>query len=283
MLGRKDRQSYEGLQQEDVDEIHSAHEASQGRPEGIPWIWTCLLVVVCICTVVDTTLIARLLLQKSRPYNQSLEKTVQHKPQLRSSYMNLEALYKDDSVSRTKVGPIINHAPAMYQVLSTRPNEVQPVYSELILKHVGFAPMDVRRLVANASTSTIAQFRVMDFGMEICTLAVTVPPRNETEDIITGFEEALEGRGVVDIWILTEITTKVDPRKLSWANKPRVRKLLHSLPVRYGTSTETPKFSCPSLSYQTFEISCSVPKCNIDIIGRGSYSSGLHMWQYQSV
>ena len=141
----------------------------------------------------------------------------------------------------------------------------------------------------------------MDFGMELCTLMITVSPRNETEDVISGQEN---GPGLIDIWSLPSVKDKIDHERLTWATKPRERSFFYSLKVDYGASFETPRFSCASLSYQTFEISCSAstPHCNIDIKGLGSQSSGtflpwiltisqwvltytigLHMWQYQSI
>ncbi|KAF8876529.1 hypothetical protein CPB84DRAFT_1852940 [Gymnopilus junonius] len=53
--------------------------------------------------------------------------------------------------------------------------------------------------------------------------------------------------------------------------------------VSYDTTVEMNKFPCKSQSYQTFEITCSLPNCNVDIMGIDEECSGLYLQQYQTL
>lgn len=118
--------------------------------------------------------------------------------------------------------------------------------------------------------STVAQFRVADFGMENCSLSITVPPRADSEDHIS------DEPATLDIWSLP-VTKKMDMQKLSWANRPTSGTLLGSLPVSFGETHRLPGYHCLSGSYQTFEFRCSTPGCKIDVMGNGDKASGLSL------
>lgn len=118
--------------------------------------------------------------------------------------------------------------------------------------------------------STIAQFRVLDFGMENCSLVVTVPPRNKSNAILSG---PLDGTALLDVWALS-VERKLKMHKLSWATRPQSRTFLGSHPISFNATHKLPSFSCSSGTYQTFEFSCSVPECHIDLLGVGTQASG---------
>lgn len=113
----------------------------------------------------------------------------------------------------------------------------------------------------------------MDFGMENCSIFITVPPKNETTDIVTG---DTENGATIQIRSFSQMAKKLDFRTLTWANKPKHGSLFFTLHIDYGKTSETPQFRCPSLSLQTFEVSCSSPEseCQIDVTGTGSHASG---------
>lgn len=270
-----------------------------------------------LCTLIDTVIIGIIFIDKRGIHTSSSSKSLDDL-EIRSSYIHLDDLWKNKNFPRIKHERIINHARGIYQVSSAKPNSVIPVYSDIRLANVGMAPVYTRRLLVDSQvrtvvvqcsscslnrlyicqTSSMVQFRVMDFGMENCTLAIAVPSMNKTNDVIISGNDA---KASIDIWMLPPMTKRLDFRTLTWANKPSRTTHFYSLPVEYGETSETPAFHCSSLSHQTFEITCATPGCHIDIIGRGSHSSGmlffdsfvvlpwfechlgLHMWQYQSV
>ncbi|KAF8169236.1 hypothetical protein BJ912DRAFT_797720, partial [Pholiota molesta] len=58
----------------------------------------------------------------------------------------------------------------------------------------------------------------MDFGMENCSLAVTVPARNDTKSTIIG---DFDGKATINIWSLPPMSKRLDFRTLTWATKPK--------------------------------------------------------------
>ena len=110
----------------------------------------------------------------------------------------------------------------------------------------------------------------MDFGMENCKLVISVPGQNETKAII-GVSNVPQR---ISVW---EYPTAgpLDHRKLSWATRPTGKYYFASMEVAYGSSLETSSFRCPSLSYQTFELTCATEDCYVDIEAVGTQSSGM--------
>ena len=112
----------------------------------------------------------------------------------------------------------------------------------------------------------------MDFGMENCSLAITVPEGTDTRDTVTSSEGKF---AVVDIHQI-EVRKKLNLRTLSRSRLPPERKYIESLLVSYGKTAETGVFPCHSRSYQTFEITCQTPDCHIDVMGNDSDESGVY-------
>ncbi|KAH7918120.1 hypothetical protein BV22DRAFT_1025126 [Leucogyrophana mollusca] len=235
------------------------------------------IIVIAMCTVLDLVLVLCVGIQYARS-------TIWSKPdeplQIRSSYVNLDVLYANTNISASRHGPIMSHARAFAQVSSAEPDRVYPSYSGREIRKEGILPLYERRLLVTPEISTIASFRVLDFGMESCSFAVAVPPKNQTTDFISG----PQGNGTVtlDVWSL-QVEGALDLRDLSWKTRPRSRSFLGPLTVSYGAIRQMPKFPCRSQSYQTVEISCSTPECNVDVLGVGAEVSSLYMYQYQTV
>ncbi|KAK0484358.1 hypothetical protein EDD18DRAFT_1197113 [Armillaria luteobubalina] len=194
------------------------------------------------------------------------------------SYANLGRLYSNTSVQRTQHHPIISHARSFAQVSSASPDEVIPSHRNTVLfTSNGFTPLFERRLVVNDEISTIAQFRVLDFGMENCTIAIATPSHSAYTDIISG------GAVSLDVWSIPHVKRKLNMKSVSYSSFSVTRSFLGSLLVSREGISQTPAFPCASGSYHTFEITCSQPGCNLDIVGIGNKASGLFMRQYQTI
>ncbi|KAK0460965.1 uncharacterized protein EV420DRAFT_1267001 [Desarmillaria tabescens] len=190
---------------------------------------------------------------------------------IRQSYANLGRLYSNASLQRMQYPPIINHARSFVQVSSASPNEVIPSHQNTMLfTSNGFTPLFERRLVVNDEISTIAQFRVLDFGMENCTIGIATPSHSAYTDTMS--DDAVS----LDVWSIPHATRKLNTKSVSYSSLPVTRSFLGRLLVSREGLSQTPAFSCMSGSYHTFEITCSEPGCSVDIVGTGDKASGRH-------
>ncbi|KAK0486109.1 hypothetical protein IW261DRAFT_1453804 [Armillaria novae-zelandiae] len=197
---------------------------------------------------------------------------------IQHSYANLGRLYSNTSLQRTEHHPIISHARSFAQVSNASPDEVVPSHrNTMLLTSNGFAPLFERRLVVNNELSTIAQFRVLDFGMENCTVAIATPSHSAYIDVMFGDAVSL------DVWSIPHATRKLNMKSVSYSSLSATRSFLGSLLVSPEGLSQTPAFNCGSGSYHTFEINCSHPGCSVDIVGTGDKASGLFMRQYQTI
>ncbi|KAJ6577327.1 hypothetical protein B0H19DRAFT_932476 [Mycena capillaripes] len=247
-------------------------------------------IIIVLCTVVDMLLL--LYLGVRHVANQRPGHDEQEDLEIRSPYVNLAELYSQTGMKSSKHSPIVNHARFFSQVSSTEPHKVFPPYGLMRPIADGMVPEYQRRLLVTPTMFSVAQFRVADFGMENCSLSITVPPRADSDDHIS------DEPATLDIWSLP-VAKKMDMQKLSWATRPTGGTLFGSIPVSFGETHRLPGYHCLSGSYQTFEFRCSTPGCRIDVMGNGdkasglslycglsldSYSvSGLYMYQYQTI
>lgn len=111
--------------------------------------------------------------------------------------------------------------------------------------------------------STIAQFRVMDYGMEKCSLAFHLPdsPTPYLDPIIstTSGEDA-----IVDVWLLSP-NGPLDPRSLTWSSKPTARLHLGTLSIAHNRATSLPPLPCTSNSFQAYQLTCVSDGCLVDV------------------
>jgi len=264
------------LQDEDpaaTKEIASSAPRSAFRLERLVRMAT---IIIVICTVIDMFLVLYLGIIQHRSANQRAGYDEQEDLVIRSPYVNLAELYSQTGLKSSKHPPIVNHARAFVQISSREPHKVFPPYGLMRPIADGMVPEYQRRLLVTPTISTVAQFRVADFGMENCSLSITVPPRADSDDHIT------DEPATLDIWSLP-VTKKMDMQKLSWATRPTGGTFFGSLPVSFNETHRLPGYHCLSGSYQTFEFRCSTPGCRIDIMGNEDKASGLYMYQYQTI
>ncbi|KAG5644542.1 hypothetical protein DXG03_008197 [Asterophora parasitica] len=111
-------------------------------------------------------------------------------------------------------------------------------------------------------TSTVVQFRNMDYGMERCVLDPTIPKPNAT---IPGFDPAVNVHpgSEVDIWLLDG--SQELSRHILWTRAPARQKHFARIGLS-GKGFRRIEFLCPSMSFTTFEFACvpEAPHCHIE-------------------
>jgi hypothetical protein len=124
--------------------------------------------------------------------------------------------------------------------------------------------------------STIAQFRARDYGMEHCTLEVTLPKEFERQPGVIVDHSKTDMKPDERSWQLSgdlqdleiwgiDATDWLDISKLTYSSRPKRLSRLGSLQVRPNDTVSTHSFPCPSDSIQSFEIFCISPGCTVDI------------------
>lgn len=139
-------------------------------------------------------------------------------------------------------------------------------------------------------TNTIAQFRVLDFGMEKCEIFFNI----STPDVMSSEDSrwipfnrefkssALDPSTPIPIDVYRLSSDKVlDVLNLSWKTKPATESFLGTFDVAEGMATHTPTFYCPSDSLQTFEFRCGsgmqgADDCKVDWWQDMHDSLGMH-------
>ncbi|KAF7312203.1 hypothetical protein MIND_00233200 [Mycena indigotica] len=260
---------------------HSTHQELMRAPVEKPgpskldrlvWVAT---IIIALCTVIDVVLVLYLGLHSSTTAYSQLE-VPEEDLEIRSPYVNLAELYAQTPLKSSKHKPIINHARAFVQIDRTNPHKIFPPYGLMRPIADGMVPEYERRLLLTESISTIAQFRIADFGMEKCSLSITVPAQGESNDVIADEESTIE------IYQLP-VTKKLNMQKLSYSTRPVGGKLVGALLVSFNNTHSLPEYPCKSGTYQTFEFRCSKPGCKIDVTGKAEAASGLYITQYQTV
>lgn len=239
-------------------------------------IW--LLAITILCTVLDFSMIFwdRFLRVNLRSASTSDE--LEPLP-FQNPYLNLEILYKDPDFKGSTHDPIINNVPVIAQVSNQEHQKILPPFQRYKSTGETRAPIYERRLIVTHELESIAQFRVLDFGMENCSLSLTVPPRNTTEDFLyTDLGDSV----ILDVWSLPA-RHKLDLYNLSWSKLPRPRVHIGHMNVSYGKTYRMPSFQCKSQSYQTFAVSCSSPGCLVNVTSKDIGPSGLYIYQSQTI
>uniref|UniRef100_A0A8H8CK02 Ubiquitin 3 binding protein But2 C-terminal domain-containing protein n=1 Tax=Psilocybe cubensis TaxID=181762 RepID=A0A8H8CK02_PSICU len=126
---------------------------------------------------------------------------------------------------------------------------------------IGAVYPDARRIVITNETSTIVQFRHIDFGMENCSLSFSIPP------LTTSFDPSsiAQNGSVIDIWTLNmshEISRYIGK---SWKFAPLRGSRFGIIHLDHRGSDLVP-FLCRSNHFSTFELACSPdsPECHVD-------------------
>ncbi|KAJ7578714.1 hypothetical protein C8J56DRAFT_868963 [Mycena floridula] len=128
------------------------------------------------------------------------------------------------------------------------------------MSHIGTLSPEVRNVVVTNTVSTLAQFRAIDYGMEVCEMHLRLPKA----------PSGVKHSSTVTVYRL-EATVPLNAKHISFQSKPkRVTKIAD---VEASVSEEVHwhrKFSCVTEEILTFEIACS------EVIGS---RCALEWWQ----
>ncbi|KAJ6498093.1 hypothetical protein C8R47DRAFT_318932 [Mycena vitilis] len=181
-----------------------------------------------------------------------------------SPYIGLDFAIHHDSVP---LPPIVNFPVLLAQVDAAHPSEVLLDTHRWNSSFGMIYPAD-RTFEVSPGISTIAQFRAIDWGMESCSLDVTIPEAPEMTEFmnfsLTGSIGAPEWV-MVEVWRVSspEITEAIEPHTLSWETKPPRKLLVGYWSLKPGVRLQSETFECRSNSLHTFEFLCSDPKCHL--------------------
>ncbi|KAF9001377.1 hypothetical protein BDZ89DRAFT_1081916 [Hymenopellis radicata] len=193
-----------------------------------------------------------------------------------STYINLDSVAI--SGDRPPRSPIYNLPDVILQFRSD-PSRSLFEDSRWYRSNVGAIYPDDRHFLVSSETSTVVQFRSLDYGMERCHLNPTIPSSNTTS-----FEAAVDVdfSSEIDIWMLDSSSEL--SRHTSWSAAPPRRS--HFATVDFSGKGHKPvEFRCPSSSFTIFEFSCSdrTPNCYIDFWQKKErVPNGVFMVQHDS-
>ncbi|PPR06250.1 hypothetical protein CVT24_000922 [Panaeolus cyanescens] len=203
--------------------------------------------------------------------------------ELRNPYIGLDELYSFQSIKPSAYAPIINEPRMAAQVSPAEPKKVFPFDEHRWLSDFGRLSPPDRRTKVTSDVHTIAQFNVLDYGMEKCALAVRLPNRG---DVLPHQYTLPTSRDTVRLNICQlDAHRPLKERTLSWATKPACSRDLGVIEAKVGGEVEMQPFYCKSGDYLTYQISCAEESfgCDIDVWTNQNQTWGLFIRQYQTV
>ncbi|KAI0056958.1 hypothetical protein BV25DRAFT_1974612 [Artomyces pyxidatus] len=143
------------------------------------------IIVILLCTTIDILLVFSVLFYGSHDIFFFGRADLASPLEMPSTYISFDLLY-DGTVQRNySHSPIVNIPRSTSQVSSLKPSEVFLPSPKSRLTVYESDPRNNRRLWVSSNTSTIVQFRVMDYGMEKCSLALSVPAAGEADVVVS--------------------------------------------------------------------------------------------------
>ncbi|PCH44639.1 hypothetical protein WOLCODRAFT_139119 [Wolfiporia cocos MD-104 SS10] len=193
-------------------------------------------------------------------------------------YINLDKVLKD---SNETFPPIVNFPPIVLQTAASGPRRTMREDHRQQRTKYGTVYPDERHILITSETSTIVQFRNIDYAMERCVLTLSLPPSVSLPDVPIKFSDP----STVDVWFL-DTTSEISPYVSStWEYAPSRLELLSTLEFSRGGPTNSTEFRCPSNEFTTFELVCTIPGCEVDFWQDRTVTpkGGVYLTQHQSV
>ncbi|THH13069.1 hypothetical protein EW146_g7116 [Bondarzewia mesenterica] len=149
------------------------------------------------------------------------------------------------------------------QISKVEPELVWADDSKQKLTSIGSISPDSRRFMLTPEISSVAQFRVVDYGYENCSLNFALQSSAK--------QLPLAGASV-DIWSLSMSSSRLDATRLSWTSRPSRREKLGMVMLAPNASVELERtWPCKWGEFQTFEFACAMDEkegerrgCNVD-------------------
>ncbi|KAI0078580.1 hypothetical protein K474DRAFT_1641210 [Panus rudis PR-1116 ss-1] len=241
--------------------------------------WVPVIVISCIFfDLAAFFYLARLLLDNTAVAFGELE--------VRNTYVGMDELYSLGIVNSSQYPPMINRPRVNAHVSKAEPNKVFPVDELREVTDAGRVSPPDRRLIVSGDVTTIAQFRVLDFGMERCQLAISLPRLGQETSHPFVFQGNPDTGVRLDVYELqADKKLPLEAAKLSWRSKPKRGQRVGTIVARPGAEEKLPEFPCKWGEHHAFEVTCAGgEKCMID--ARAALQSenwGVYMYQYQTI
>ncbi|GJE95610.1 hypothetical protein PsYK624_117960 [Phanerochaete sordida] len=204
-----------------------------------------------------------------------------------NQYIGLERVNRK-AVNATLPDPIATVNLVITQLAPDSSYLVWPMDThQKFIPKVGNVSVDDRHFVVNSTTNSLAQFRVRDWGMERCQLALSL----QLSPVASAGASPVmlsEPPPVLDIWkvgygdeddLIDIHTSSQIPRPARQSTLP-----MASLPLILGSRVVTETFPCRADSLQTFEFACHSGEldCVVDFWQNSEPMAlaGLYMIQY---
>ncbi|KAK0185497.1 hypothetical protein F5146DRAFT_1143965 [Armillaria mellea] len=199
-----------------------------------------------------------------------------------SQYIHLDSVFQNShDRNASHHTPIMNFPDIVAQIEAHSPSRlVQEDTSRQWRTNLGTVFPDDRHLIISSETSTVLQFFHLDYGMEYCSLKLSIPQPSNGFDP----EAKIENETVVDVWLLQSNWSNRLIRASSGEIAPKRKILVASVPIRFGDHFTTDRFHCSSGGLSLFELSCSPSStgpCHVDFWQSGeiSPSAGAYVVQ----
>ncbi|TEB18523.1 hypothetical protein FA13DRAFT_1745664 [Coprinellus micaceus] len=238
-----------------------AHQSSTPRNAG--WTTYAALAILVLCTIVNTV-------QPSSQHRALTAFAGQKLGDMRepSKYIGLNKFSPtSESEDSFKTFPIF-----LSQIDSTRKSLIFDGDNQGAVTDLGTIWPDARRLWVEGSVSSVAQFRLVDFGYENCSFALFL--RSNSGDVA----EAIlpHSPTPVNIW-LHDDAPQIPSGSLSYNTLYRrsrtTRRLHETVELQSTRNTEGRTFPCPSGTLLTVEVSCHVFN-----VGDGQHQCHVEFW-----
>ncbi|KAK0438631.1 hypothetical protein EV421DRAFT_1970848 [Armillaria borealis] len=170
-----------------------------------------------------------------------------------SQYIHLDSVFRNNhDRNASHHTPIMNFPDIVAQIEAHSPGRlVQEDTSHQWRTELGTVFPDDRHLIVSSEASTVLQFFHLDYGMEYCSLALSIPQPSDGFDP----EAKLKNDTIVDVWLLQSNWSDRLIRASSGETAPKRKTLVASVPIRFGDRFTTDRFivrqaNFPCLSYR---------------------------------
>ncbi|KAF5366554.1 hypothetical protein D9758_008992 [Tetrapyrgos nigripes] len=229
-----------------------APEARPSKLERRGWQLVIVASIAALCSSIWNVAIMNALKAESSSQSSFTPKAQLFRP---NPYIGLEMASIKPSSPRPE--PILNPPILMAR---TNSSDVDRVYLDIpkVDTRYGQVYPEDRDFHITKEVSMILQFRVMDYGMERCTLIAKLPSSAELDHSEYPRFYDIHPNGLhVDIWEL-DSSLQLDAKTLSFASRPRRQALDGTWKVEMGRDMRlTETRNCSSRSLLTYELVCA--------------------------
>ncbi|KAI0359764.1 hypothetical protein OH77DRAFT_1446334 [Trametes cingulata] len=219
----------------------------------------------------------------SEPWGRSPTSTTQPSfpPTRPNPYVHLSTVLA--KVSNSDLKPIVNFPPMTFQLNVSDSSRTMYEDAREQYTSLGQIFLDNRRIVVSPKTTTLMQFRNLDYAMERCVLVADIPVPGDKFDPSVSLADPT----TVDVWRVdarTEISPYIGD---TWHRAPKRLDLLTTLTFSHANASRSQEFPCPSGGFTTVELACSKTagpdaKCHVDFWQdrRAKPTKGVYLIQH---